>query len=109
MSWLLLFVEDFLRTASPPSSRTLYLVLAPLSLPALIAGQGSSGLLDLALDYILAPLQPCLICRSSCPVEKSSYPVARREPQVEAISILSGCGYKVSLITLTALYRLYCI
>jgi hypothetical protein len=35
----------------PPFSRTLYLVLAPLGLLALIVAQGSSGLLGLTLSY----------------------------------------------------------
>ena len=48
----LLFVEDVLRTASTPSSRTLYLVLAPLGFLALVAGQGPSRLLKLTLGYI---------------------------------------------------------
>ena len=52
VSWLLLFVEDVLRTASPPFSSTLYLVLASLGLLVLVAGQSSSGLLNLTLEYI---------------------------------------------------------
>src|SRR5215207_1552316 len=54
-SRLLLFVEGVLRTTFPPFSRTLSLILAPLSLLALVAGQGASGLLDLALGYIQRP------------------------------------------------------
>jgi hypothetical protein len=45
-------------------SHTLYLVLAPLGLLALIADQGSNGLLNLTLGYIyLALLRPlsCLL------------------------------------------------
>src|SRR5215207_4158348 len=54
-SRLLLFVEDVLRTAFPPFRRTLYLILAPLSLLALIACQGASGHLDLAFGYVQRP------------------------------------------------------
>ena len=54
VSWLLLLVEDFLPTTSSPFGGTLYLVLAPLSLLALIAGQGTSCLLELAFAMFSA-------------------------------------------------------
>src|SRR3712207_7948021 len=50
-----LLLGEVLQTPFPPFGDALYLVLAPLVLLALVAGQGAGGTLDLPLDHVHRP------------------------------------------------------